>query len=98
MLAIVRVCWNGSNVLFSGGALQGGQGSFRGQPCSMTRQVHARVGWVLGGYDHYRPTMTHLLHGLLEERHNGRVTLDEVLGCATELLGRVDVRRVRGTK
>ena len=24
---------------------------------------------VFGGYDHYRPTMTHLLHGLLEERH-----------------------------
>ena len=63
---------------------------------------------MFGGYDRYRPTMTHLLHGLLEERHNGRVTLSlrdkrrwvigEVLGCATELLGWVDVRRVRGTK
>ena len=55
---------------------------------------------VFGGYDHYRPTMTHLLHGLLEERHNGRVTptLGEVLGCVTPLLGRVGVRRVRGTK
>ena len=55
---------------------------------------------VFGGYDHYRPTMTHLLHGLLEERHNGRVTptLGEVLGCLTVLLGRVDARRVRGTK
>ena len=62
---------------------------------------------VFGGYDHYRPTMTHLLHGLLEERHNGRVTLSlyerrytlgDVLGCATVLLGRVGVRRVRGTK
>ena len=53
---------------------------------------------VFGGYDHYRPTMTHLLHGLLEERHDGRVTLGEVLGCATPLLGRVGVRRVRGTK
>ena len=55
---------------------------------------------VFGGYDHYRPTMTHLLHGLLEERHNGRVTvtLGAVLGRATELLGRVGVRRVRGTK
>ena len=66
----------------------------------MTRQVHARVGWVLGGYDHYRTTMTHLLHGLLEERHNGRVTvlLGDVIGRAPALLGRVDVRRVRGTK
>ena len=73
---------------------------------------------VFGGYDHYRPTMTHLLHGLLEERHNGRVirsppdpesrtrddvhcersVLGEVLGCFTVLLGRVGVRRVRGTK
>ena len=55
---------------------------------------------VYGGYDHYRPTMTHLLHGLLEERYNGRVTptLGEVLGCVTVLLGRVGVRRVRGTK
>ena len=55
---------------------------------------------VFGGYDHYRPTMTNLLHGLLEERHNGRVTvlLGEVLGRATALLGGVDVRRVRGTK
>ena len=64
---------------------------------------------VFGGYDHYRPTMTHLLHGLLEERHNGRVTLSlrdpvhrwvigDVLGRATVLLGRVGVRRVRGTK
>ena len=64
----------------------------------------ARVGGhvlvVFGGYDHYRPTMTHLLHGLLEERHNGRamVHLGPVLGCATVLFGRVDVRRVRGTK
>ena len=59
---------------------------------------HALV--VFGGYDHYRPTMTHLLHGLLEERHNGRVThtLGVVLGCATLLLGRVGVRRVRGAK
>ena len=55
---------------------------------------------VFGGYDHYRPTMTHLLHGLLEERHDGRVTvtLGPVLGRATSLLGRVGVRRVRGTK
>ena len=55
---------------------------------------------VFGGYDRYRPTMTHLLHGLLEERHNGRVTalLGEVHGRATPLLGRVGVRRVRGTK
>ena len=54
---------------------------------------------VFGGYDHYRPTMTHLLHGLLEERHNGRVTLSvrdperwvlgEDHGCATVTLGDV---------
>ena len=45
---------------------------------------------VFGGYDHYRPTMTHLLHGLLEERHNGRVTvvLGECHGLVTTLLGR----------
>ena len=77
----------------------------------------ARVGGhvlvLFGGYDHYRPTMTHLRHGLLEERHAGLVTLTldilttrvvirallgEVLGRVTALLGRVDVRRVRGTK
>ena len=48
---------------------------------------------VFGGYDHYRPTMTHLLHGLLEERHNGRVTahLGAVHGCFKVLFGWVDI-------
>ena len=58
----------------------------------------ARVGGhvlvLFGGYDHYRPTMTmtHLRHGLLEERHTGRVTipLGEVHGCLTVLLERED--------
>ena len=49
----------------------------RGQPCSMTRQVHAcacglgvAVGWVRSS-----PSMPHLVHGLLQQCHAGLVTL-----------------------
>ena len=56
----------------------------------------ARVGGhvlvLFGGYDHYLPTITHLRHGLLEERHTGRVTipLGDVHGCLTPLSERED--------
>ena len=45
---------------------------------------------VFGGYDHYRPTMTHLLHGLLQQCHAGLVVivLGESHGLVTTLLGR----------